>query len=232
MDDLRIAVGGDAGDLGLEFRRDLHARERARDEVPDLLGLAVDDDPGLLEQLRQFLVAGLAVGALGDVLLGVASAARRRWPSAAAGARGRRLRDQPRHRPGRARREGRDRRRAWRRRPAPTSRGRSSSIEDSRASDRLLELQLQRLQLDVMLGVELLDVEAGEHLQACASCAGAPRTRWTMSRRHLDPDQPLRSSSVDQTNGVLPGPLGGAEINAFVDRNAGCVRRGARGTAC
>ncbi len=38
------------------------------DQTPDLLGLAVDDDLRLLEQLRDLLVAGLAVRALGDVL--------------------------------------------------------------------------------------------------------------------------------------------------------------------
>ncbi len=51
---------------GVTFTR----AERAGDEMTDLLGLAVDDDLGLLEQLRDLLVAGLAVGALGDVLIG------------------------------------------------------------------------------------------------------------------------------------------------------------------
>ena len=85
MDDLRVTVGGDARDLRLELRRDLDARERAGDQVADLLGLAVDDDPGLLEQLRKLLVAGLAVGALGDVLFGERRPPRR-WPSPPTGA--------------------------------------------------------------------------------------------------------------------------------------------------
>ena len=81
--------------LGLQFGRDLDLAERARDQMADFLGGAVDDDRGLLEQFGHVLVAGLAVGALGEVVLarcrpGAAAPSPLRPPLAPCSRRGRR----------------------------------------------------------------------------------------------------------------------------------------------
>src|SRR5271167_947064 len=64
MDDLRVTIGGDPLDPALQFRRDLDVLERAGNEVTHFLCGAVDDHPGLFEQFRDLLIAGLAVVAL------------------------------------------------------------------------------------------------------------------------------------------------------------------------
>ena len=62
MDDFRNTVGGDMSDLALELGRNRHPVERAGDQVAGVLGRAVDDDAGFLEQLGKLMVASLAVG--------------------------------------------------------------------------------------------------------------------------------------------------------------------------
>jgi len=185
--------------------------------VADFRGDAVHDDRRLLEELGHLLVAGLAVDAFHDVFF--ADRHQARCVTVARGCRGRRRRCRLRRSTAAERRQRRREARGGRtRRGGQLAHGAGDRIERRLPLGHgFLVALLQRLQLDVMVGIELLDVPAREVLQ------GPPVSAPLLDEvddgvRHLELlEPPLVVRGPHERN--LAGPVGRGEIDVRVDRH-------------
>ena len=233
MDDLRIAVGGDAGDLRLEFRRDLHARQNARDETAQL--------PWPRRRPRSWVFSNSSAGPgsrscssctwrlvfLGERHRRSAVAAGRRGAGAAAG----RAADQPRTVPPSARR----------RPPRGRRLGRGRELRHA-AGDRVdraifalfsasLYCACKASSSDVMLGVELHHVAAGQVPAGCASTSAGSSTRCMIVAATLSSlTGACRRRSTRRTASCLPRSAGEVDVLGTPERRR--PRPSGGGIAC